>query len=145
MIVGGIQLGLEPLLNNAAVDEFFEKLFALSPSALDLEVRSLASTEQLVLFLRALTQRLRSRRDFEAVQAVLNVFLAIHTDQLSGAADDEATELFGTEGDDDDHKEMLQDALTDMLNAQLQETQKVGSLVRTSLGMVAWARGVPVV
>ena len=126
------------------VDDFFGKLFALSPAALDLEIRSLTTPDQLVLFLQALTQRLRSRKDFEAVQAVLNVFLMIHTDQLSGSADDAAMEMFGAPDDAND-KEALQDALSDMLAAQLEETKKVGSLVRTSLGMVAWARGVPVV
>ena len=133
------------LTQQRSVDEFFSKLFALSPAALDLEIRSLTSTDQLVLFLQALTQRLRSRRDFEAVQAVLNVFLMVHTDQLSGSADGEAAEMFGTSEDDESEKESLQAALSDMLAAQLEETKKVGSLVRTSLGMVAWARGVPVV
>jgi hypothetical protein len=52
--------------------------------------------------------------------------------------------MFGAPDGTND-KEALQDALSDMLVAQLEETKKVGSLVRTSLGMVAWARGVPVV
>lgn len=80
------------------------------------------------------------------MQAVLNTFLAIHTDFLSGAAKEEEAAIFeGMDEDESDDSNELHNALTDMLAAQLAETKKVGSLVRTSLGMVAWARGVPVV
>lgn len=64
------------------VNSFFEYLKALSPSACDLEIRSLVSLDHLELFLTALTGRLRSHRDFEAVQAFLSVFLTVHGDVL---------------------------------------------------------------
>ena len=41
----------------------------LSPAAIDLELRSLVTLDDQRLFLTALIQRLRSHRDFEAVQA----------------------------------------------------------------------------
>lgn len=135
-------------------DGLFSRLFALSPSALDLEIRSLAGVDQLELFMQAMTARLRSRRDFEAVQAVMSVFLTIHGDVLSGAGgDDEGEEdggeLFGGDEEDDgeasEGRHRLEAALRSMLDGQLKETRDVGNLVRTSLGLVAWARGVPVV
>lgn len=136
----------------AADDGLFSRLFALSPSALDLEIRSLAGVDQLELFMHAITARLRSRRDFEAVQAVMSVFLTIHGDVLSAAGEgddnEEGGELFGQDDEDvDDASEdnRLEAALRSMLDGQIKETRQVGNLVRTSLGLVAWARGVPVV
>jgi len=119
-------------------EAFFTRLFTLSPASLDLEIRSLANETQLVLFLKALTARLRSKKDFEAVQAILSVFLSVHSETLT-AQDDDAME------DDEEGDSALHIALQEMLNAQATETKSVGNLVRTSLGLVAWARGVPVV
>ena len=42
----------------------------------------MATVQDLSLFLRALSQRLKSRRDFEAVQTYLNVFLRVHREML---------------------------------------------------------------
>lgn len=63
-------------------EEFFTFAKSLSPAAADLEIRSLATPQDLSLFLRALSQRLKSRRDFEAVQTYLNLFLRVHGEQL---------------------------------------------------------------
>jgi U3 small nucleolar RNA-associated protein 21 len=63
-------------------EEFFTFVKSLSPAAADLEIRSLATSQDLSLFLRALSQRLKSRRDFEAVQTYLNLFLRVHGEQL---------------------------------------------------------------
>ena len=57
---------------------FFTFAKSLSPAAADLEIRSLATFQDLSLFLRALSQRFKSRRDFEAVQTYLNLFLRVH-------------------------------------------------------------------
>ncbi|POY75072.1 hypothetical protein BMF94_1701 [Rhodotorula taiwanensis] len=61
---------------------FFEYLKALSPSNVDLEVRSLATIPHLEAFLHAILARLRSHRDFEACQTFLALFLRIHGDLL---------------------------------------------------------------
>ncbi|RSH91126.1 hypothetical protein EHS25_010302 [Saitozyma podzolica] len=61
---------------------FFEYMKALSPSSVDLEIRSLISLDHLALFLHALTRRLASHKDFEAVQAYMAVFLNVHGDVL---------------------------------------------------------------
>ncbi|KAI0273583.1 Utp21-domain-containing protein [Gloeopeniophorella convolvens] len=67
---------------NGTYDTFFGYAKFLSPAAIDLEIRSLASIEALHLFLNALSQRLKSRHDFEAVQTYLSVLLRIHGDIL---------------------------------------------------------------
>ncbi|KAK4684110.1 U3 small nucleolar RNA-associated protein 21, partial [Tremellales sp. Uapishka_1] len=67
---------------NGDYNSFFEYMKALSPPSLDLEIRSLTSLDHLALFLDCLIGRLRSRRDFEAVQAFMSVFLSVHGDVL---------------------------------------------------------------
>lgn len=78
----------------------------------------------------------------------MNVFLTAHSEILLGEGNEG---IFGANMDEDgnegveiEHDE-LKDALQAMLDAQIRETKAIGNLVRSSLGMVAWARGVPVV
>ena len=61
----------------------------LSPSAADLEIRSLnpgAEGDELVSFVEALTSRLREKRDYELVQAWMAVFLKLHGEEVAGHA-----------------------------------------------------------
>lgn len=66
--------------------DFLEHLKSLPPSAADLELRSLStgdgdeSSNELLHFIRALTSRLKARRDYELVQAWMAVFLRLHFD-----------------------------------------------------------------
>ncbi|KAB5535229.1 WD domain-containing protein [Coniochaeta sp. 2T2.1] len=65
--------------------DFIDHLKALSPSTADLELRSLSPSEdvdsnELVHFIRAMTQRLVERRDYELTQAWMTVFLRLHFD-----------------------------------------------------------------
>ena len=71
------------LLRSGNAEALLEHLKALPPSSADLEIRSLQDTE-LYGFVRALTVRLRSRRDFELVMAWMNVFLKCHGDAVAG-------------------------------------------------------------
>ena len=64
---------------------FIEHLKTLSPSTADIEIRSL-NPEELVPFVSALTYQLRSKRDYELVQAWMAVFLRIHGDAVPGNA-----------------------------------------------------------
>ncbi|RYP73485.1 hypothetical protein DL769_004199 [Monosporascus sp. CRB-8-3] len=69
-------------------DEFIEHLKNLSPSTADLELRSLGPGEaggddasnELLHFIRAMTSRLKARRDYELTQAWMTVFLRLHFD-----------------------------------------------------------------
>lgn len=105
---------------------FFEYLKALSPSAIDLEFRSLSTLPQLTAFLASLSARLRSHRDFEAVQTFLSCFLKIHGDVLV-----QNVEL---------KEEMLKVAA-----AQKKETARLMDLTHYALGTLAFLRSTPIV
>lgn len=63
-------------------DPFITHLASLSPSAADLEIRSLSPPSDLTLFITALTARLGQKKDFELVQAWMAVFLRVHADSV---------------------------------------------------------------
>ncbi|KAI1298049.1 WD repeat domain-containing protein [Xylaria venustula] len=68
-------------------DDFIEHLKTLAPATADLELRSLSPGEdddsnELLQFIRALTSRLRARRDYELTQAWMTVFLRLHFDLI---------------------------------------------------------------
>ncbi|KAL8279548.1 hypothetical protein RQP46_008110 [Phenoliferia psychrophenolica] len=104
---------------------FFEYLKALSPSATDLELRSLSSLLHLNAFLGALSARLASHRDFEAVQTFLACFLRIHGDVL----------VQNTE---------LKVALEKVAKAQTSEAGRLMDLTHYALGTLAFLRSTPV-
>lgn len=100
---------------------FFEYIKALSPSAADLEIRSLVSLEHLAAFLAALVGRLRSHRDFEAVQAFMSVFLSIHGDVLIANAE-------------------LRELLERLEREQKRESSRLMELISYSLGTLGFLR-----
>ena len=104
-------------------DEFFKYAKTLTPAAMDLEIRSLVTIENLLSFMVALIQRLRSRRDFEAVQTYQNVFLRIHGEVLVANP-----ELVGT--------------MERLLSVQKAESERVLDLVTSSLGTLDFVREV---
>jgi U3 small nucleolar RNA-associated protein 21 len=105
-------------------DTFFTYLKALSPSALDLSLRQLLSLNHLELFILALTQRLRSHRDFEAVQALLAVFLRIHGEVLVQNIE-------------------LQRPLETLRAEQVREGGRLGQLCGYSQGVLSFVRNAP--
>lgn len=106
---------------NGDYTAFFEYVKALSPSAVDLEIRSLVSLDHLAAFMGALLGRLLSHRDFEAVQAFLAVFLAVHGDVLIANP-----ELRGT--------------LERLDAAQKKEGARLAELLSYSLGTLSFLR-----
>ena len=108
------------------IDElFFAHLKSLTPPAIDLELRtSLVLPSAQLLFIHALTQRLRSHKDFEAVQALLAVFLRPYGEAVIG------------EGDDGKGKK----ALEDLLEVQRVEAGRVMRMVTASLGTLSFVR-----
>lgn len=94
---------------------------SLSPAAADLEIRSLATSQDLSLFLHALSQRLKSRRDFEAVQTYLNLFLRVHGELLVS-----------------DHE--LRTDLEAFLSLQRQESSRLLDSIASCLGTLAFVR-----
>ncbi|KAF8626613.1 hypothetical protein AX15_004783 [Amanita polypyramis BW_CC] len=104
-------------------ESFFSYVKALSPAALDLELRSLVSLEGIDGFINALTQRLLSHRDFEAVQTLQNVFLRMHGEVLIENLE-------------------LRQRLERLAEVQREESQRVLDLVASSLGTLGFVRDV---
>lgn len=77
-----------------------------------------------LLFIHALTQRLRSHKDFEAVQALLAVFLRLYGEVVVG------------EGDDGNGRM----ALEVLLEVQRVEAGRVMRMVTASLGTLSFVR-----
>jgi U3 small nucleolar RNA-associated protein 21 len=113
-------------LDWAPVDELlFTHLKSLTPAAIDLELRtSLVLPSAQLLFIHALAQRLRSHKDFEAVQALLAVFLRLFGEVVVG------------EGDDGKGRR----ALEDLLEVQRVEAGRVMRMVTASLGTLSFVR-----
>ncbi|KAJ9111344.1 hypothetical protein QFC19_001112 [Naganishia cerealis] len=106
---------------NGGYNAFFEYVKALSPAKIDLEIRSLLSLEHLERFLRSLIGRLKTHRDFEVVQALLNVCLTIHSDLLMENAELRAT-------------------LEELLAEQKKESGRLMNLISYSLGTISFLR-----
>jgi len=108
------------------IDELlFAHLKSLTPPAIDLELRtSLVLPSAQLLFVHVLTQRLRSHKDFEAVQALLAVFLRLYHEITVG------------EGDDGEGRR----ALEDLLKVQRAEAGRVLRMVTASLGTLSFVR-----
>ena len=104
-------------------NEFFDYTKTLTPAAVDLEIRSLVTIENLRTFMVALTQRLRSRRDFEAVQTYQSVFLKTHGEVLVENAE-------------------LLETMEELLSVQKAESERVLDLVTSSLGTLDFVREV---
>ncbi len=102
-------------------EALYSYIKTLSPAAIDLELRSLVTLEAQRLFLTALIQRLRSHRDFEAVQAFQNVFLRLHGDVLVA-------------------NEELLGALEELRTVQRAESERVLELLASSLGTLGFVR-----
>lgn len=100
---------------------FFEYIKGLSPAAIDLEIRSLLSLQHLESFLRALIGRLRSNRDFEAIQAFISVCVSVHGDIMVS-------------------NEELQATLEELLQAQEAESKRLMELISFSLGTLSFVR-----
>lgn len=102
-------------------ENFYSFAKSLSPAAIDLELRSLVTLDSLRLFMTALVQRLRSHRDFEAVQTFQNVFLRIHGDVLI------------------QNTELKQD-LEILQKVQKVESERVLELLASSIGTLGFVR-----
>jgi U3 small nucleolar RNA-associated protein 21 len=102
-------------------ESFFNYAKTLSPAALELELRSLVTIDDLSLFINALTQRLLSHRDFEAVQALQAVFLRMHGEVLIANPE-------------------IRLKLEGLREVQRKESQKVLELIASSLGTLGFVR-----
>lgn len=102
-------------------ETFFNYVKMLSPAALETELRSLVTVDHISFFINALSRRLLSHRDFEAVQALQNVFLRMHGDVLVANPD-------------------IRHKLEELMEVQRKESQKVLELIASSLGTLSFVR-----
>jgi U3 small nucleolar RNA-associated protein 21 len=105
-------------------EPFISHLKTLSPSAADLEIRSLnpiAGSNELVAFVDSLTSRLAQKRDYELVQAWMNVFLRLHSDAIS-------------------HDAELIKSLMMWKEEQQMEARKLGDLIGYCSGLIGFLR-----
>ncbi|OQD66617.1 hypothetical protein PENPOL_c004G07655 [Penicillium polonicum] len=113
---------------------FIDHLKTLSPAKADLEIRSLDPRvrdghSELSDFVVALTARLKSKRDFELVNAWMAVFLKIHADTVS---------LSSTQ--DEPQYRLLQEALAIWSAEQQREGKRLAELVGYCRGVVGFLR-----
>ncbi|KAA8570237.1 hypothetical protein EYC84_002550 [Monilinia fructicola] len=101
---------------------FIDHLKTLSPSAADLEIRSLSPTSnELINFIHALTSRLSQKRDYELVQAWMSVFLKLHNEEVASS-------------------EELRSAVMEWRAQQENEGARLGDLVGWCGGVVGFLR-----
>ena len=94
------------------------------PSGIDLELRSLGtSLDGLRIMLNALSRRLKSHRDFEAVQAIIGAVLQMHGEILVENAD-------------------LREGLESLREVQRCEGKRMLELVQASMGALSFVRDV---
>lgn len=105
-------------------EDFFLYARELSPAALDVELRGLTRLPVLERFVRALAARLRAKRDFEAVQAMMGVVLRVHGDVLVENAE-------------------LEQCLVALRDAQRKETTRVLEMTAQALGTLAFVQAAP--
>ncbi len=150
---------LEAAAEKNDVSGFFLYLETLSTPQLDLEIRSLTSTDDLVAFLNMLLQRLKQHRDFEAVQALLSTVLKVHSDSILQTfnpeineddqdADDEDEDMEGDEDalgamEVDEEVKQLKSVIKKLIRTQVAESNRLNGLLDHCLGTLAFLRGLP--
>ncbi|MBW0470269.1 hypothetical protein O181_009984 [Austropuccinia psidii MF-1] len=116
---------------------FYDYVRNLSPSALDLEIRSLSSAQHLLLLIQALIIRLEQGQDFEMVQAIMSVMLKVHGPRLF-----KSPHFTGLKALDEGSIEgKLIKETGKLLLAQEKATQKINQLVDYGIGVSAFIRG----
>lgn len=117
------------LLNDADGDytSFLNHLKTLPPSSADLEIRSL-QPEELVPFVDSLTQRLKSKKDYELVQTWINVFMKCHSEAI-------VSDVGGEDGE-----RGLRRALGEWIAEQKREATRLAELVGYCTGVGGFLR-----
>ncbi|ODH50486.1 hypothetical protein GX48_03447 [Paracoccidioides brasiliensis] len=130
----------------ANYDSFIEYLKSLSPAKADLEIRSLdpgllsgKGCNELIEFVSALTARLRTRRDFELVNAWMAVFLRVHGDVIGESRDGDGADGAG-DSEAEATRAALREALREWKIEQEREGKRLAELVGYCRGIVGFLR-----
>lgn len=110
-------------------EPFIAHLLSLSPSQSDIQIRSLSPPHELILFVRALTARLRQKRDYELIQTWMTVFLKCHGESIKVAT---AENEEGGRG--------MRACLEEWRDVAREEGARLGAKVGFCMGVVAWVR-----
>jgi U3 small nucleolar RNA-associated protein 21 len=130
-------------LQDDQMDALFVYLNALSPPALDSEIRSLARLEDLTCFLNCMTRRLQQHLDYDAVQAMVSVALKIHGDMI--AMNGTKPDATITDNKDADESDQLGGAMRALMAEQYREGNRLLDLVQYCMGSLAFVRDMPLV
>ena len=117
------------LLNSAESEEFVKHLMTLSPSQLDYSLRLMdimAPYAEPLNFIRALTFHLKSKRDFEFVQAWMLAFLRIQQDWLIEVRD----------------VDEIREAVKDWEELHKAERERIGNTIGYVGGVLGFIRGI---
>ena len=108
-------------------EPFVAHLLSLSPSQSDIQIRSLSPSHELILFVRALTARLRQKRDYELIQTWMAVFLKCHGESIIVATENEE------EGE-------MRACLEEWREVARGEGTRLGAKVGFCIGVLGWVR-----
>ena len=113
---------------------FVEHLKSLPPARVDLEIRSLDPRlydgySELSCFVMALTSSLRTKRDFELVNAWMAVFLRAHADMVRKCSEQDV-----------DETRVLRNSLDAWTYEQQLEEERLARLVGYCRGVVGFLR-----
>ncbi|OJD14390.1 hypothetical protein AJ78_05265 [Emergomyces pasteurianus Ep9510] len=129
-------------------EPFIEYFKSLPPAKADLEIRSLDpgllngkhDRNELVEFVKALTAQLKTKRDFELVNAWMSVFLRVHGDIVGEVSYD--NDENGNDGDREAEatRTVLRKALREWKVEQEREGKRLAELVGYCRGIVGFLR-----
>ncbi|WFC97594.1 rRNA-processing protein utp21 [Malassezia yamatoensis] len=117
------------------VASLFTYLHTLSAPQLDMTIRELETISQQTLFLQALALRLETRCDWEAIEAMLSVFLSVHSESVQS--------LVSVSEPDDEQLTALRQALRTLLIQQQQVSDNVLQTLDYCMGTLSLLRNVP--
>ncbi|KAI8452425.1 WD repeat-containing protein 36 [Phakopsora pachyrhizi] len=116
---------------------FFDYARNLSPSALDLEIRSLSRSDHLISLIHALTAHLSTGQEFEMTQAMMSLLWKVHGRQLIGAEEN----LVISSGLVEEDGERVLEAMKKLLLAQEKASIRLNKLIDYGIGVAAFVRG----
>ncbi|TGZ82394.1 Utp21-domain-containing protein [Ascodesmis nigricans] len=114
-----------------------DHLKTLSPSSADLEIRSLREGEEMISFVKALTARMTTRKDWELVMAWMSVFMKCHG---AVVVEEEMDEGGQEEDEEEDWRELLRRALKEWRGVQVVEQKRLSERVGFCLGVAEFLR-----
>jgi U3 small nucleolar RNA-associated protein 21 len=122
------------------IEAFITHLKTLSPARADLEIRSLAGEGEHTSFILALTEWMERKRDFEAVQVWIGVWLRVHSDVVVAASSSSSSSDEDRGGSGQGEEDGLRTVLKRFQEVLEVERERVGKLSGRVSGLVGYLR-----